>query len=86
MFLQPDSRPLRRLPDIRDLASGVAVSALVLLLAIVMAGGSGAGMGTPSATPYMRIAEHEASLCDAVLDPIHPAVGAQHLRSCLARF
>lgn len=82
MFPQPDLRPVRRLTDLRDLAGGLTVAGL---LAIVVAGGAGIGMGSPAAPPYMRGAEQRSSLCDAVLDPIHPAVGAQHLRSCLER-
>ncbi|MCO6387700.1 hypothetical protein [Aliihoeflea sp. 40Bstr573] len=82
MFPQPDLRPVRRLTDLRDLAGGLTVAGL---LAIVVAGGAGIGMGSPAAPPYMRVAEQRSSLCDAVLDPIHPAVGAQHLRLCLER-
>jgi len=68
MFPQSTSRPVRRTPDLRDLACGLTASLLVALLAIVMAGGSGAGMGDASRTPYMGIAEHCPSSCDAVLD------------------
>jgi hypothetical protein len=69
MFPQYAPRPVRRLPDIRDRAGGLTVSALFALVAIVMAGGLGADVGSPAATPYMRAAEHGLSLCDAVLDP-----------------
>jgi hypothetical protein len=68
MFPQYAPRPIRRLPDIRDLAGGLTVSALVSLLAIVVAAGQGADMGSPVPTPYMRDAEHGPSLCDAVFD------------------
>lgn len=69
MLPQYAPRPFRRLPDIRDVACGLTVSALVALVAILMAGGQGVDMGSPAATPYMRAAEHGLSLCDAVLDP-----------------
>ncbi|MFN3765428.1 MAG: hypothetical protein ACK4R3_07655 [Aliihoeflea sp.] len=85
MFPQSDVRPVRRLTDLRDLAGALTLAGLVTLLAIVVAGGAGIGMGSPAAPPYMRGAEQRSSLCDAVLDPIHPAVGAQHLRLCLER-
>jgi hypothetical protein len=69
MFPQYAPRSGRRLPDRRDLAGGLTVSALFALLAIIMAGGQGVDVGSPAATPYMRAAEHGLSLCDAVLDP-----------------
>lgn len=68
MFPQSTLRPVRRLPDVRDLACGLTASLLVALPAIVMAGGAGGGMGGASATPYMRVAEQCPSSCDTVLD------------------
>jgi hypothetical protein len=69
MLPQSVPRPVRRLPDFRDIAGGLTVSALFALLAIIMAGGQGADVGSPAATPYMGAAEHGLSLCDAVFDP-----------------
>lgn len=86
MVPQSTPRPVRRLPDVRDLACGLTVAGLVVALAILVAGGAGGGMGNAFDRPYIRVAEHRTSLCDAVLDPIHPAVGTQHLRACHARF